>query len=577
MIANLKELNNKINIFTDYIVKIACESTTSGNYFVSVKDACKVAGMGYDDFLEYQDLIFGELGAREEVLEFDYNDPEPEFDINCALDYCPNYEWCEGDEVIFGSYQAFENRVVKPVYQAFDVEDVQPLVVGTITYHDSGEIVEYTDKEKFVSAYASALDSMGPMGCTAKVSSEDDFELRYQISKLQYNEFGEEIEPFEQWKASIQELTSGSIEQANSESRAYFTVRDGFGDDVREAQYPSFEAALKVLRKYCVEHGEGADGAMLGIVCKTEDKTHKCVLVQNVINRYNESVLKPMYNNISWEVLDVPEIELAALKGKQLQYPFDESTQLRIDSLEKRLGIYDRDVDTSGDLYVGKWRVHIVAPGAHYGANNCLTHDGDRSMVEFWDMSVKKGDFPNGQFVSRYYVETLLEDKWGAGPEVLMQHGLCLDGDNADVWSVSGAEMTKVYDWFKNRKLLSGESYLVCHGNVEVNVSMVMDVEAHVRKKLNALPLVREIKDVENFGSTTEEKYVFTCCFTTQANKEAVEKAMMNAFGKGACEMVYENLTVSSPKIALDKVIKDCSAQVKRGPDGQGKNKELEI
>lgn len=38
-----------------------------------------------------------------------------QFDINYALAYCPNYEWHEGDERTFGSYEQFEKRQIEPL------------------------------------------------------------------------------------------------------------------------------------------------------------------------------------------------------------------------------------------------------------------------------------------------------------------------------------------------------------------------------------------------------------------------------------------------------------------------------
>lgn len=651
MITNLSELNAKVNVLVDYIVKEACESTTSGNYFVSVDKALEQAEIGFEDFLNYRDLIMREIEARQEVLDLDYNEKDEEFDVNCALDYCPNYEWCDGDEAIFEcSYEEWLERPIKPVYQAVGDKSNQQVIVGSITYHDSGEIVEYTDKDRFLAAYASALDSMGPMGCSAKVCANDDLELKYRVYKIITNEFGEEAEPFEQWKASIQDLAVDSMgpdnelnpdelkkleyvdkmcaedteyqrlsktyEAAlqsdnydaqdyyyaemgrirdvyaadyaaeNTTPDVYFTVRDGFGDDVGDKCIPTFDEALKKLKVYCAGRGDDAEGAMLGIVCKTEEKTHKCVLVQHVINKYNESVLKPMYDNISWDTLAVPQIELAALKAKQIQFPFDESTQKRIDSLEKMLGVFERDVDVSRDLYVGKWRVHVVAPGAHYGLNNCLIHDDSRSLIEFWDMSVKKGDFPDGQFVSRYYVETLLEDKWGAGPDELMQHGLCLDGDNADVWSISGAEMTKVYEWLRSRPYEPGEHYLECRGDVDAPVWKMerhFSTDAYVPKMagelllaevFTALPFVKDLT-VEPIGPY-RDGYGFSVSFVCQANKETVQKSLKQSLEGYGNRFNTEEKVVETPKESLDKVIKDCAAQVKEKPGSRGKNKELE-
>lgn len=53
------------------------------------------------------------------------------------------------------------------------------------------------------------------------------------------------------------------------------------------------------------------------------------------------------------------------------------------------------------------FNVMLVEKGDLYGLNNCLTHVGIMPMVEFYDAR-----FPHterGQFVSRYYLNSLLE------------------------------------------------------------------------------------------------------------------------------------------------------------------------
>lgn len=57
-------------------------------------------------------------------------------------------------------------------------------------------------------------------------------------------------------------------------------------------------------------------------------------------------------------------------------------------------------------INVGKYLVRIVNRGDRYGLNDCLTHLEDKPLVEFWDTRYKHT--PRGQFVSRYYVNTLL-------------------------------------------------------------------------------------------------------------------------------------------------------------------------
>lgn len=647
MIGNLKELNEKINVFVDYVVKTACESTTSGNYYVSVDDSLKASEMSYEDFLSYKSIIQNELAARDEVLDLDFNEAQEEFDVNCALDYCPGYQWCDGDEEIFGcSYEEWLERPVKPVYQAVNN------VVGTITFHDSGEIVKYADKEEFVADYASALDSMGPMSCSAKVSSEDDFELRYQIHKIIMNEVGEDVEPFVQWKASIQGLEVDSMSQENelspldlkkynyvekmceedseyqrlsetyeaalqsdnydtqdrcyaemgeirdkyaaefdtlpqsNEPDMYFTVRDMFGDDVGDKHIATFEEALKALKAFCSEHSDVAENSMLGMVCKDEDKTRRCILVQANINKYGKTVLRPMYDNISEDALAVPQIELASLKAKQIAYPFDEATQKRIDDLEKQLGIFEREVQTTGDLYVGKWRVHIVGSGERYGVNNNLVHDEARSLVEFWDMSANRGNFPNGQFVSRYYVETLFEDKWGPSPEQLMQGGLCLDGGNAGVWTVTGDEMTKVFEWLKDRPYKEGERFFEWHGDVDVpiwkmeshlvNSAYVAKAagELFLSEVMAAQPFAKDVL-IEPIGAY-RDGWGYSVSFVCQANEETVNSSFKKAFEGMNYEFETESKVVADEKRSLESVINTCSEMSKESNARFEKAKDID-
>ena len=242
-----------------------------------------------------------------------------------------------------------------------------------------------------------------------------------------------------------------------SEPKTYFTVRDVFGDDVGEKFYPSFEIASKKFKECCdasnVVEDINVDGLMLGMVFQTAEKTHKCVLLQNVVTEYGENILKPMHDNISWDSLVVPEIELAALKAKQLVYCFDQQIQGRIDELEKKLGVYERGDDTSGDLFVGKWRVHLVPTGKHYGLDNRMINEKELTLVEFYDCSTDKDSFPNGQFVNRYSVYGLLDERSASSPFYLMQYGLCLNGECPKEWTVSGDEMRSVYNWLKNQSL----------------------------------------------------------------------------------------------------------------------------
>ena len=94
-------------------------------------------------------------------------------------------------------------------------------------------------------------------------------------------------------------------------------------------------------------------------------------------------------------------------------------------------------------ITVDKFNVRVVNKGDKFGRDFCLTHESDKPMVEFYDSRYPHTEF--GQFVSRYYVETILgTDKWGRG-----EGGLILDGGNRDQWTVSERHMDIVRSFLK--------------------------------------------------------------------------------------------------------------------------------
>jgi hypothetical protein len=83
--------------------------------------------------------------------------------------------------------------------------------------------------------------------------------------------------------------------------------------------------------------------------------------------------------------------------------------------------------------------VRMVFRGQHYGTHMQLSHDEDEPLVEFYDAS----SVPNhglGQFVSRYHLNTLIENHH---PQ---SHGLDLDGGVPD-WKITAENMKEVLEW----------------------------------------------------------------------------------------------------------------------------------
>ena len=89
---------------------------------------------------------------------------------------------------------------------------------------------------------------------------------------------------------------------------------------------------------------------------------------------------------------------------------------------------------------LGKWNVRIVKTGDQYGLNMCLTNTKP-PMVEFYDGRYPHVHAPYGQFVSRYYISTILKGN-------LDSTGLCLDG-RIPAWNVSAEDMAQVITFLK--------------------------------------------------------------------------------------------------------------------------------
>lgn len=89
-----------------------------------------------------------------------------------------------------------------------------------------------------------------------------------------------------------------------------------------------------------------------------------------------------------------------------------------------------------------RFHVRAVLRGDRYGLNDCLTHDEDKPMIEFYDLTYANQKIwdERGQFVSRYYAETLLEGD--------TSRGLCLNG-GVPGWSVDAAAMNLVLAFAK--------------------------------------------------------------------------------------------------------------------------------
>ena len=89
------------------------------------------------------------------------------------------------------------------------------------------------------------------------------------------------------------------------------------------------------------------------------------------------------------------------------------------------------------------FHMRIVRQGDAYGREMCLTHDRDMPLVEFYDATYDFETAPDGtnlgQFVSRYYLDTLL-GKSGHSPDNSFKRGLDLKSD-VDAWTLDSGAM----------------------------------------------------------------------------------------------------------------------------------------
>jgi hypothetical protein len=81
--------------------------------------------------------------------------------------------------------------------------------------------------------------------------------------------------------------------------------------------------------------------------------------------------------------------------------------------------------------------VRIVRKGDRYGLNDCLTHNKAEPLVEFYDLTYTKNFGPLGQFVSRYYLDTIADIPLGQGIDLMGYE---------PVWKIDGPTMQTVIE-----------------------------------------------------------------------------------------------------------------------------------
>ena len=129
------------------------------------------------------------------------------------------------------------------------------------------------------------------------------------------------------------------------------------------------------------------------------------------------------------------------------------------------------------DIVVGKWRVHLVYPGEQL-ADGSHVYERETSavsgmglpIVEFYDLSQEASAWPGGQYVSSYYMSTLMN----------------LDGKNPGCAIGEGLESRSGLDLFASVKgwtVGGGEYQVVRHFISQAHVACMMAGHAAAPKR----------------------------------------------------------------------------------------------
>lgn len=208
----------------------------------------------------------------------------------------------------------------------------------------------------------------------------------------------------------------------------------------------TFEEALQAFK----EVGPDEEKALSFIRFDEKGRGHGALLL-----RYDEERHETRVCGIGASALKDPHISLAYAKATLHCFPNDAAAWARRDVAEEALGIKDRIVDHSNDLLIGKWRIHVIPVGGHFGTHNQLVNH-DRPMVEFLDTTYSNPwDWPHGQPAGQYDVDTILGNTPWSG-DANYPNGFCLDA-SIPAWRLSAAEMKEVIAYLKTFDFASGK------------------------------------------------------------------------------------------------------------------------
>lgn len=93
------------------------------------------------------------------------------------------------------------------------------------------------------------------------------------------------------------------------------------------------------------------------------------------------------------------------------------------------------------------FNVVVIFKGEKYGLNDCLTHENEIPLVEFFDARYNHTEY--GQFTGGSYFAATLLGLDGYCSEIGSEGGLCLQGDISQ-WYIDVDTCKLIATWLKN-------------------------------------------------------------------------------------------------------------------------------
>lgn len=185
----------------------------------------------------------------------------------------------------------------------------------------------------------------------------------------------------------------------------------------------------------------------------------------------------------------------------------------------------------------GNFNVRILRQGESYGLCDCLTHEERKPLVEFYDYRHRNDqEWKRGQFVSRYYAETILEHN--------PNNALSLDG-GIPAWTVPPVSMREILAWLL-QELQADELPRLSDRLAKDNLSQyALRIEANELCNQYARVLIRTMRN-ENNGICWLGK------FNPDFGEHGLQKYTHGMIHNFACDLVLPEFDIE-----IDRMLRE--------------------